>query len=138
MKQIYSAYTPRNVKISKDEYLMIYPNCCVTRRLNLLFTRHGGTLLLDDPIADFLVGKYSDINYFIKDAQIIVPDTNSEPTTDTTQDMSEPRTTGEETPPSLEPIDPKPVEDIDNYIPKAEKAKNDKGRNTNRAVKAPR
>lgn len=58
MITVKSAWSPRTIRIDPKDYLMIYPDCSTPRRLNLLFSRVSGCLLLDEPIANFLIGKY--------------------------------------------------------------------------------
>ena len=53
-----SAWQPRTIRIDMKDYLLIYPECSTPRRLDLLFPRASGCLLLDEPIANFLIGKY--------------------------------------------------------------------------------
>ena len=53
-----SAWKPRTIRIDPKDYVLIYPDCSTPRRIDLLFTRASGCLLLDEPIANFLIGKY--------------------------------------------------------------------------------
>lgn len=87
MITVKSAWSPRTIRIDPKDYLMIYPDCSTPRRLNLLFSRVSGCLLLDEPIANFLIGKYEGLEIdkpvetpaiipepIEPDPEIIVPD----------------------------------------------------------------
>ena len=57
-----SAWKPRTIRIDPKDYVRIYPDCSTPRRIDLLFTRDAGCLLLDEPIANFLIGKYEGLD----------------------------------------------------------------------------
>ena len=87
MITVKSAWSPRTIRIDPKDYVLIYPDCSTPRRIDLLFTRASGCLLLDEPIANFLIGKYEGLEIdkpvetpaiipepIEPDPEIIVPD----------------------------------------------------------------
>ena len=114
MITVKSAWSPRTIRIDPKDYLMIYPDCSTPRRLNLLFSRVSGCLLLDEPIANFLIGKYEGLEIDKpEETPAIIPDPiEPEP------EIIEPEL------PDPEPIEPEPEPELDpdDYNPPEVKA----------------
>ena len=105
MIMVKSAWKPRTIRIDTKDYVRIYPECSVPRRIDLLFTRAAGCLLLDEPIANFLIGKYDglEIDKPVETPAVIPPE---EP------EVPEPEA------PKPEPMpEPEPLIDPDDYTP---------------------
>ena len=62
MAYIKSTYSPRAVKVTKQEYLSIYPDRQAGMILVIVFNR-SSVAQTSEEIAKFLVGKYKDIGY---------------------------------------------------------------------------
>lgn len=111
-----SAWKPRTIRIDPKDYVRIYPDCSTPRRIDLLFTRDAGCLLLDEPIANFLIGKYEglDIDKPVETPAILPPE--PEPSLD-------PDPTNENTPPPDPTEPPELLIDPDDYTPSEAKVR---------------
>lgn len=113
MKLVKTQWAPRTIRIEPDDYIRMYPDCSTPRRLNLLFSRAAKSLMLDDPIADFLIGKYEGLEIYEPEATPAVP--QPEPEQPLEEPIPEP-----EPEPEIDPLDVAPVIDPDDYVPKVE------------------
>lgn len=72
MRAIKSAYYPRAIRIRKEQYLEIYPQCQVGRSYPVVFSKSSGVANVLPEIADYIVKNYPGVFYVVDDAGVAV------------------------------------------------------------------
>jgi hypothetical protein len=67
MRAIKSAYYPRAIRIRKEQYLEIYPQCHVGRSYPVVFGKKSGVATVLSEVADYIVNNYPGVSYVIDD-----------------------------------------------------------------------